>query len=258
MPVATGTIAYVPTGEDGSRGCALGEAEGVAVDCAGCRCAERRVGHPVGSAGVACGYRQGGLAYRQGAVDIDHGVVAEVRTSRYRDDRIGPNRRAGRCRRALGEAEGVAVDRAGCRCGERRVGYTVGAAGVTRSDRQGGLAYRQGAVDIDHGVVREVRASRYRDDRIGSDRRARRCRRALGEAEGVAVHRAGRAGGEHRVGHPVGAAGVACGYRQGGLAYRQGAVDIDHGVVREVRTSRYRDDRIGPNRRAGRCRRCSR
>ena len=76
---------------------------------------ERRVGHPVGAAGVACGYRQGRLAYRQGAVDVDHGVVREVRTSRHRNDRIGSNRRGDRRGGALGEAEGVAVHRAGRR-----------------------------------------------------------------------------------------------------------------------------------------------
>ena len=153
---------------------------------------ERRVGHPVGAAGVACGYGQGGLAYRQGAVDIDHRVVREVRTSRHRDDRVGTNRRRDGRGRALGEAEGVAVDRAGCRCGERWVGHPVGAAGVACGYGQGRLTYRQGAVDIDHGVVREVRTSRHRDDRVGPDRRARGRGRALGEAEGVAVDRAGR------------------------------------------------------------------
>ena len=71
------------------------------------------------------------------------------------------------------KAEAVAVDRASCGCGEGWVGRSVGAAGVACRYRQGGLADGQGAVDVDHCVVRQVRASRHRDDRIGSNRRAR-------------------------------------------------------------------------------------
>ena len=48
-----------------------------------------------------------------------------------------------------------------------------------------------------------------------------------------------------------GAARVACGYRQGGLSYRQGAVDVDHRVVREVHAGRYRNDRVGTYRELG-------
>ena len=52
----------------------------------------------------------------------------------------------------------------------------------------------------------------------------------------VSPLRARRGCGEDRVGGTVGAAGVRCRHRQGGLADGQGPVDVDHGVVREVGT----------------------
>ena len=62
----------------------------------------------------------------------------------------------------------------------------------------------------------------------------------------VSPLRARRGCGEGRVGGTVGAAGVGCRHRQGGLADRQGPVDVDHGVVREVRARRQGNDRVGP------------
>ena len=73
------------------------------------------------------------------------------------------------------------------RRGEDRVGGTVGAAGVRCRHRQGGLADGQGAVDVDHGVVREVGARRQRNDRVGPDRRAGGGGLEAGEGEGVAA-----------------------------------------------------------------------
>ncbi len=147
--------------------------------------------------------------------------------------------------------EAVAVDRAGVGAGEGRVGCSIGAAGVARRHRQGGLAHRQSAVDVDHGVVGKIRSRRHRNDRVGPHRRAGGGYTAARDREAVAVDRAGVGAGEARVGRSIGAAGVARRHRQGGLAHRQSAVDVDHGVVGKIRSRRHRNDRVGPHRRAG-------
>ncbi len=134
---------------------------------------------------------------------------------------------------------------------KRRVGRSIGAAGVARRHRQGRLTHRQSAVDIHHGVVRKIRSRRHRNDRVSPHRRAGGGGGAAAHREAVDVHRAGVGPGEARVGRSIGAAGVARRHRQGGLAYRQSAVDIDHGVVRKISSRRHRNDRVSPHRRAG-------
>src|SRR6202041_3183246 len=137
----------------GGGGVELGPGQGGPVDDGG---------------GRGPGDRWCGLAHAEGAVDVDHGVIAEVGAGGDGDDGVVAYGRGGGGGGGLGEAEGVAVDRTGGGGGEAGVGGPIGAAGVGGRHGEGGLADGEGAVDVDDGVVAEVGSGGHRDDGVGA------------------------------------------------------------------------------------------
>jgi len=118
---------------------------------------------------------------------------------------------------------------------------------------QSGLAHGQRSVVVDDGVVTEVGAGSYGDDRISSDWRRAVAAGGFGEGEGVTVDCSGCGGGENWVSRSVSAVGVGCGDGQHRLAYGECAVVVDDGVITEVGTGNYGDDGISSDRRCSGC-----
>ena len=209
-----------------------------------------RIGEAVVGLGGGGGRdRQGSRGHREGggvAGGLGEDVVAVVGDEAVAGhvvaaDIAGDGGRRGESQRARrGGSEALAVDEAGDRAGEGRIGQAILAGRGVSRDGQRGRGDREAAVgNVGEVVVVRCIAGSARDDRVVADvaRRGRDRGRAAGTGDtggrqGLAVHEAGEGRREGRVGGAIGARRIRGDHRQGGLVHREGGRSIGDRVVR--------------------------